>query len=904
MAALPPSLTNWVREHPEAFFRSPSQAGSMGSVAGDRLERPGHDDALISPATPAIGDQSGGIPPAMQATVKSLTAAAQEVQKAIQAGATEAEKISRFMSTAVEHAHTVASVQEASAKALKDAHEGTDQGVSGKETDHRVAKAPEDGQTPPGDGQTPGAPPQAQQPAQGQQVPSGTGETPGSTAPTSGGRHQAPSQGQAQRAAQIGQTYAQLRNTRSVGGLMRMGAGALSKRMSEWSPGQLTEMTPEEIQNADTSQAAPGSGGTIYKNKETGEVATDPNAVSQHETTQQHAQSLKGLIGGLGSGQGVAGTLEGIASGGGQGEQVAKVGAGVLGGLGAIGGIGGEVASKIQSQRAQNAYWQRITGGSNFSGFGQRLQEKGFELGNIFTMSPQQSNQLFQGASEMGLTGTDRNQALNEGLELYKKFGMTVQQSLQLMSISAMHGNTSFQSLTQTLDKVTQSAKEAGVNTDTARQNFASLYNSAASVMGGTGGGGGAAGIAGAQSQVLSALGREFQNVNLGGLNSPQGLNYQAAEMGIPLGQYQARLRQPANPNQINPSQSTGSILAAQGQQKQILTDINSASNGMFRDPQWQQFVQSHKGQQIDPANPDLQRVMEQLQSKYNVDQQTLESVLQSQGITGIDPAQVLNVAGSLAASAGQGGAAGQGFLVQQAIQSAQRSQPTAITNQGARARAEVTAGLPGGAAGTTSAGGSSGFFATHQNQLDAAQKAYEQSFLTNKKLGQATGQKGATGERSPIIEQLLANDRSQKIEVSTTGGKRVVGLDEAIKYYSDQLQSGTASIASTGQSVTQATGVAAVQNPQTGYKTGSAEDQSKGKQGKGQIGQTEDQYKKSSGKGGGGTLVVEAGPGLQNLIKMTGYGNVYVDPSQSGNNAPSTNANPSPAYLNPGSGG
>ncbi len=264
---------------------------------------------------------------------------------------------------------------------------------------------------------------------------------------------------------------------------------------------------------------------------------------------------------------GVAGAIGSLAGGGGFAEA-----AGALAGGGAMataGLVAAPVAAallglhEMESQRAENAQIQSQIGGSNWAAFGTRAQGAGFGLSQMGTMSMGMANQAFTGVTDLGLQGGSRSNALNFIVGNYTSMGMSISDSLALVSASVKTGTANLQQLAGVLDNVTQSAQQAGINTDAARQSFAAMFQSAV-----TGGGMNAtqgAIYAGAQQNLFSQLGQA--GVGLTAASAPVGLL--AAESGLTPGQAAA---QTMGPNGANWTAA---------QQQKAISQITSGTNAM-----------------------------------------------------------------------------------------------------------------------------------------------------------------------------------------------------------------------------------------------------------------------------------------------------------------------------------
>ena len=175
------------------------------------------------------------------------------------------------------------------------------------------------------------------------------------------------------------------------------------------------------------------------------------------------------------------------------------------------------VLNSIVNQRAQNAQYQAILGGTNFgTGFHNRRLLEGYKLGQLYSggFTGKQATEIFNGVTNLGYTGALRDQALNLASSNYKNLGMGPDESLGFVSLMAQSTNSDFEQLKTVLNDVGNAAKATGQNLEMARKNLQSLFSIATQANGGAGSLQAAAGVA----QFQTSLGRNFSNVNFSGL--------------------------------------------------------------------------------------------------------------------------------------------------------------------------------------------------------------------------------------------------------------------------------------------------------------------------------------------------------------------------------------------------
>jgi hypothetical protein len=186
------------------------------------------------------------------------------------------------------------------------------------------------------------------------------------------------------------------------------------------------------------------------------------------------------------------------------------------------------------------------------------------------------ANQAFMGVTDMGLQGGKRSNALDFITQNYVGMGMSISDSLALVSQSVKTGTANLQQLAGVLDNVTNSAQSAGINTDAARQSFSSMFQSATSV-GGMNATQGAI-YASARQNMFSQLGQA--GVGLTATPAPVGLL--AAEAGLTPGQASAR------------SMGPGAATWIGNQQQKAISQIASGPNAVYSSQQLAQAAQGH----------------------------------------------------------------------------------------------------------------------------------------------------------------------------------------------------------------------------------------------------------------------------------------------------------------------
>jgi hypothetical protein len=237
--------------------------------------------------------------------------------------------------------------------------------------------------------------------------------------------------------------------------------------------------------------------------------------------------------------KGVAGAWEGMAGAAPElagALSAAALPIGVL--AGAYGGIM-KIGSIVSSEREQGAYYQSILGGTNIGGQEQRLQQTGFRYSQLGNLSGAQANALFQGTTNLAMTGGQRQNAMDTAIQLYDQLGVSVQSSIQNITIAAQSGNKELNNLAQAIGTVTSAAVAGGMNANAARANFTQLYGAATQNVQGPGATTAAGGFAAAQAQG----GQLIQGANTSGFMSQQAMLMYASQTGQSYGQIVAGIQ-------------------------------------------------------------------------------------------------------------------------------------------------------------------------------------------------------------------------------------------------------------------------------------------------------------------------------------------------------------------------
>lgn len=441
-------------------------------------------------------------------------------------------------------------------------------------------------------------------------------------------------------------------------------------------------------------------------------------------------------------------------------------------------GLVDKAFGEVKSQRNKNEYYQNVTGGGNFSGFGERMHEEAYVASTTAMLNDDEARAAFKGVTRLGFNGRVRDQFQKQGGRqdaldfLYHgktSYGASINESLGQLEIVSKNSTLSLKGLQKALKDVSDTAGRAGVNAQMARAQLMNL------VEAGTQAGYGAGSIPTAQNLQMgkTSLGRSFQDIDLSGQMGQQFAYMASSNMGMTYNQYTAM-------------QTTNPLAAAQaraGQNLSLLSQIFTQD-----EVNWIKDKANGLGGTLD-SDSALSIVPEFLAAFPNHNISVIHQQLAAFGIIQTeDPQKALAYAFSLIAgnngdlanaektstankpmsakeAAKADNAKGSGFIKD--FDTGIRDPNFAHKSWGAFVETVTVTGVDD--VGIEDA---------------EAMKEYKRQIAKNK------------GERNPVIENLLKTldkEDKAKVVVHTSEGQRVVSLKDAIKHHSKELSSGTA---------------------------------------------------------------------------------------------------------------
>lgn len=498
-------------------------------------------------------------------------------------------------------------------------------------------------------------------------------------------------------------------------------------------------------------------------------------------------------------------------------------------------------------QRAANAQWQSILGGSNAEGFRERIRSQMFGFGLKGTMGAGEASRLYRGVAETGLRGADRTLAQDFAVDSYKDLGMAVDDSMEIIKIASRTGQESLRGVAEALVDVTKAAREAEVNTDEARKKFTENF----AIISETVGGASAAALAGGITTSQAQLGRQFQGVSMGGMLAPNQLRIMAARSGMPFGQlYAATMRR----DQAG-TQQVASLL---GRRLAETAQLNLGSRGMDIVRRYTDENRSAPNRPLSPAQyEELSALL--LEQVPGLDPEVAQQTLASMGMGNVPLPEAIGMLARI--QSGDYNPAGE---VMERVQNSKAYRVEDRTGGMLEDRKGVTdigdvqekVGMNRGQAMHT--GGRWGPFG--EKKADRARSLYVKSVQR-------------TGTGSPIIEAALKSgfDPSWRFRVQTADGPRVMTFDDLMRFAPDQAARGDVEIVQgrgEGGTLADVTHMAV----DTSVKATSARRATK-------KGKDEEDFEAKRG-GGGGRVIIAPSPALGRWLTFQGSGTVVIDPN------------------------
>ena len=563
-----------------------------------------------------------------------------------------------------------------------------------------------------------------------------------------------------------------------------------------------------------------------------------------------------------------------------------------------------------EEQRAKNAEYQSVLGGSNSEGFNERVRSKVFGFSQRGIMSGGEAEKIYKGAMERYAGDRDmRDTYQGAAVDLYRSQGISADESTRLLNMAAEQGNTSLSALADSIKNVGKAAREAGISAEESRKNFEAAFKSTGTYTGGTT----QIRSAEATANIQSQLGDSYGNVGFEGMDSELNQRRAAHNLGMTLGEYYAA---------TSGSDPNGSTVVAQGKQSLLRQAIVGFDpNGKLEQTRKEVFDEMgiKDGQSADPGQ--VERASAEFLKRSGVDPVALAAGLGTSGleITPEDAAKTYIQVESGALN----------YEKENEKQNAFKDQIVTENSTAIGIRGDTYKLGPRGIKGE----------GTAFNDALPGEKAYKQGVAYNKTAteflkdmwGDGFGSKaefeagslnegkrrGLTGKRSEedrmrnsISNDLLRTDKGfnmasyqltkemdqfkdSRFVVNTKDkegntSQRAVSAYDLVDKFGDQLAADPASIKILGGTHTNETVGDVLQlNKNPNQKVTSNKDPGFAKAGK-DLKDAEKDAEDEKGKSGDGRIVIEADPTLLKLFKIRGAGSVESNPFPAGVPGPS----------------
>ncbi len=616
--------------------------------------------------------------------------------------------------------------------------------------------------------------------------------------------------------------------------------------------------------------------------------------VGSFRRNQQLLGGAQGFLGELSEGGGVGQALLNRLPGG-----VGRL----AGGVGAAIAVGNIATNFVENQRATNAEWQRIVGGSNLGALRERAGSRAFEMQQTGVLGNEQAAELYRGSAEIyGADRVARDRAMDFAVEAYRDLGMTITESLEVVRVAADAGEESLSGLGKALKDVSESAVAAGGNAVEARRQFTQSYTMGVEELGLPSGV--AADLAEATTNAATQVfGPDADQYDFSAMfQNPSLLMAMGHQQGYDtIGQFMAAMQGPE-----------GAQVAAQAQTGFLQQSLLPSIQGTGALQELERFL-AEEGYDPQAGVPLTTRQREranEIALGAGMDPYFEQQRLASLGVQGVAMGEAAGTA-LLSASAVFNPAA----EIERINQEMQR-RPV-----GTESGEEVPPGME-----VLDTNRSVGLLSWLPEWLTPSVESDEGSFfgpegwldrnvpefgpiraiadwggrggdLIKRMLGGGTGDvEGATdtsagrayaqrvqesGFRDPRIEALLEDpDQDRRFRVldrSEDGNKveeRVVGLEEAITYYGDQLQRGEVEIA---EGAEEGRTIAEVVGGSIDESLGDAPEKRIGKGQSAEEYQKERREREKEEAREGGRVLVEASPELRRFLRFLPSGAAYT---------------------------
>lgn len=429
-----------------------------------------------------------------------------------------------------------------------------------------------------------------------------------------------------------------------------------------------------------------------------------------------------------------------------------------------------EAAEWVTDQRAANAQYQAIEGGTNFgTGVSERLKKFGNRLDQRFSggMTGEQADQVFDTFTAQGFTGDQRSAYIKEASNQYKQTGADPMQTAQMVVTAANHANSGLVNLAASIQSVTQTAIQYGVSADQARQTMMTTMGQlAASGMQGSQ----LPAMAAVDTNMVTQMGRSLQGTSFAGMNNENTLRTESSMLGMPYSRFMSQ-------------KEDSPALGAKAQDEILNRFSGTLTNGAVK-AAWDKEVAAAGGIDKVKNNGDLKRqVAKKVLDATGVDVSGTQRQWGANGITGpaadpTDPVSGMVQAGEIMMNGGQWS---QNNEKQVEAQHQQRDETKGdVKNLHTDSRSTMQ---------------QIGDSISHWWEHPFDTSPHQTSENVNKQQEASSGKIDQTIDQLLDPAQGLGDKDNVGVKVTTKDGEKVVPMNTAISKYRDQVASGKATI-------------------------------------------------------------------------------------------------------------
>ena len=471
-------------------------------------------------------------------------------------------------------------------------------------------------------------------------------------------------------------------------------------------------------------------------------------------------------------------------------------------------GLGLDIAEKARDvyteQREKGRVYQEIEGGQNLGAQTERLHSLAYEATMFGRVPEGVAAQMFGDVTAMGYTQRavgqgqqlqNRQSALDFMYHQYTATGTDVEQSGQILETASQNASVSLKSVSDAMTGLSDVAGKAGVNAKGARDNFNALLDTA--IKGGAGPGSGQ--LAGIVATTQAGYGKAFAKTSFAGQLGP-GMEYMMA------GQYGIAPSQAQYIKRTQPGEYARMLSGSSMQFIQYLPGMDAAKMADLKS----MIEQAGGGAQV-KAQPDLATdIGNRFLNKYQPTEPAMDMNIWAQYLSSVTSIP-LNEGNVMAWVVDQ--VAGNTYAANKDVGAAGGSKAGGKGGAGAPVAAGKTGGAAAGQFGLAKPLGGTGILGDIAHAAKNAipfglgqfipggsrhgAKTWQQ-VLTGGQEGAAAktylGAEQKSGKRSPVLEALLQNlPKDAQVSVQTASGNRVMSVEDAMKYYPDEMASGNA---------------------------------------------------------------------------------------------------------------